>query len=473
MKYIEIPGQPEVRAASTGVQMDPRAAGAVWGAVAQAGTTVGGEVGRYFGLYAENRQAADDAQGLLQWETQIGQAKREIQSALQAEEDESKWPEISDKVFRNLRFEGRNVSQSGRAQAQVIFQRELENERASVHTQFLKADAVRKVATYDAGVEMAVEDGDIDRARKLINEGGSIGIYSPKVVQEKTSEAEEKMDYYDVTSLIENNPEEAVKLLSEQTEGGRFVNFKNLSPYSRSSLRGRASQRGIDEQREFYTEVIKQAERGEFAEPEQVIAWMDEGKLSPWHAKAYRQGYLGKTPQSLNVEAYAGRMRAIDEYDAREDPSREEFARLMGSIIGIPSEQAGFLRNRLEAKLNPQSVSNREGVREGYAIIDQYFDNGYLGNTSKSQLDGRPRDRDAYQKAVTKQLRLKDELDRFFKNNDTASRVEIQKFINSLLQVDRDVAVISIRGNSNRSVTNDVDAEETEAVLEASGYYRR
>lgn len=466
MKYIEVPNSPQVQQASTGVQMDPGAAAAPWRGVQAAGQAIS-ESGQYFGLYAQKKQEADDFAGLTQFENQIEATKREVQAAIAAEPDETKWGEILEQSFSGVKFEGKGVSNQARAKADMILMGELEKERTTVQTQFLKADARRKGAIYDSAIEMAVEDGDMEKVNAKLAEAERLGIFGPETVQAKRAAAEERVDYYEAAALMETDPKAAEELLSEQTEGGRFRNFKNLSPQSRQTLRGRASQMGIDEQKEFYTELIKQAEMGEFVHSDKLKVWMDEGRLSPWHAKQYRETYLGKTPQNLDQKRYAALNREIDNYDPKTDESWEEYSRILGSFIGMPSSALGDLHRRLEAKRNPASPENSEILRTGRDTIEKLFSSGFLGNTSTLMGD-EPDDPKAYQLAMTKRSRLRDELNRFMDRNPGATHVEVNSFLNSLVQTDRDVQAISILNNTP-TATKKPSGGDLDAILKANG----
>lgn len=430
---------PNIQRTDSTVLQDPSAAALPHRALSQAAAQVGSKA-RQLQDFKQRKEKAQFAGASASLDQNLNNAFDEYQIKMLKEGDETKWQDGWNEASNRVRSEFIEKSNlNGRQKAALGVQFEATNKGHT--TTVKKQTTVREIQRSKAQVldaaESDLEAGNFDAFKKKIDMGIEANLISHKERRVILDKGEERSDHYEVSSLIETDPELALDLLTDETKTGRDREFKNLSGPSRNSLIGAAKQAVVNQQVQLFNGMMLGVEKDELVHPDKVIQMAEEGKLSSGQAKSYINTYHSKVLPERDVNSYVDILTAINSYDAKSDPSTERFRDIMGSIYGQQKDDVKHLRSMLESKLTPGTATTGKSYKEGYKLLGDWFDSGVFGNTTMDPIEGGPLDQEAFEKAQRSRLELVDELDRFIAENPNAGGVEVFDHLSAYTQRSR------------------------------------
>ena len=342
----------------------------------------GNNAAQFLGDFAIRKQQAENVAVMADADRKMKEAFAQYEAEMSQEGDESKWQEGWTKELDTLSKDlfSNEMAPVVKAQLQEQFEDYKTNTNVDVARKVTSRSIKRSKAQVERSVELDLENGDIKSATQKIQEGESVGLYSPDEAQRRIEKAESRVDYYNASAMAQQDPEGVYELLREQTEGGRWRNFKSLSPDARKSLMGYARGEAGRVQSEFYSDMIFQtANEGPIPiwQVEQDIA---NGKLTKNQGAAYINRFHSSSIPAFKPEQLAVSLRAVEAYNKEADPFFEEYSKLTGSLLALPSKHSSFLLSRLQRKLNRKEVGGETQdfvmKRLGSMFNDNFFSGG-------------------------------------------------------------------------------------------------
>lgn len=391
----------------------------------------------------------------------------EYEVQARAEGDESKWVpgwnersnQIKTELLKNSRLSERSKVMLGAAFDQ-------RNQRAS-ETIKKKAD-VREISRSRAMLlgasEVDLENGDYSSFEKKIKDGIQVGLIDPEEGQKRLEQGQERVDYYEATALIETDPKLAEELLSDQTDTGRFREFKNLSPNSRNALLGSARKRGEANRAELYNKMSLDAIEGTLISVDEVVAMGRDGRLEAGQAAAYVRQHYSSRPGPFDYVEHANLRSDIQAYSKGDDQFGYEYSKLTARIMLQPSAVQTRLNSQLDAMLDPASKENGSAYKNGNSIINEWFSSGVFGNT-KPDIAGELNQTE-FIEAQKQRVQMMDELENYLTRNPDAKYEEVFTHLNGLLGSKRRKAGINIMLQTPANRFEKLDTEAKNAELE-------
>lgn len=393
MGNIPIVQRSQVIPVSNAVQADAAAFNAPNVALGQL-ANAGNNAAQFLGGFALQKQQSENVAVVADADRQMKEAFASYQTELSQDGDETKWQEgwtkRLDTLSRDL-FSNDKMAPVVKVELQEKFEDYKTKTNINVAAQVTKRSIQRSKAQVERSVELDLENGDIQSASKKINEGQAVGLYSPEEAQKRIEKAESRVDYYNASAMAQEDAEGTYELLREKTDGGRWRNFKNLSPDARKSLMGYARGEAGRVQSEFYSDMIFQtAEKGPLPiwQVEQHIA---NGKLTKNQGAAYINRFHSNSIPAFKPEQLAISLRAVEAYNKEADPYFEEYSKLTGDLLALPSKHSSFLLSRLQRKLNKSGVGGETQdfvlKRLGGMFNDNFFSGGESPDTPDAIAD--------------------------------------------------------------------------------------
>lgn len=384
---------PSVQRTDTTVQANPAAATAPARAAQQFGAAVG-----QVGQAQEQFQKAKFAGQAAALEDNLTTSFEEYKLEMEREPDEQKWLNGWNERANEIRKQ--SIDESTLPEKQKIalgVEFDARNKRNQIEVAGLtqKREIQRSKAQLMGAAETNLENGDLEGYEQKIKAGVELGLIFPEEEQKLLSAGEERMDYYEVISLIETDPRQAEELLTDQTETGRWREFKNLSPNTRKSLIGASRQKAIDGQIDLFNDMTLGIQEGNLIHPDAVIQMAKNGKLTSGQATNYIRQYHSAVPASFDPVSYADLLTRVNAYDPKDDPSRLGYSKLYGEVIGQPSGAVSDLRNRLEDRLTARtpggqakSKSSRSAALGELSRLNSknFFSNGFEPTSNEQRL---------------------------------------------------------------------------------------
>jgi hypothetical protein len=237
--------------------------------------------------------------------------------------------------------------------------------------------------------------------------------------------------------------------LEEQTEGGKWRQFKNLDEGTRLSLTRRARTEMEALRAETVRSFQDRINQGDVVKPDEMQSAVDARKMTPQQFKWLNAQITGKSNYAEDVVRMVGLTRRVDKWKPGNADSDAELHRIAADMAGLPKD----MQNRLEADLHKVSSapgSTKEKPTEGFGYIDDLLKGGFLGPTHGEVEDvkkgffgdkktKRKVTMEEAQASYGKALELRDALKTFVKEKPLATAAEQRDFINGHIQGQVDV----------------------------------
>jgi len=369
-----------IRGPASTLHLSGEALGAPARALEQTAQAVG-EAGGVAEQFAVEKQKANDVAAISDARRQMRVSEAAHQSSLGSEgfEDETKWEGLWN--TRSSELNGsilKGQKMSGRARAII------ENDLANWTTdggirsagQANKQSISKARAQVILSAEQAIEGGDLETALDELD-SMTDQMASDGEVNRLKLKIEKRFDYMEAAKLVTENPKKAVDIL----EGDDF--FTKLSPPSRNSLLGKATQRHQKQQTALYNELVREAKDNDLRNPDDIELMVLTGDLTQGQATAYiRQNHSRNGESFFDTAKYSAVLDRIDEWSPESPNANKEFSKLMGETMKFPSKAGTQLIKRLNDRDDPKSVSNSPVSKQIINEIKRRRDEGnyYLGD---------------------------------------------------------------------------------------------
>lgn len=281
--------------------------------------------------------------------------------------------------------------------------------------------------------------GDLAGAVKTVSDAVPFGIIHKAEAQQLVASAARKVEHYQATSLIMQDPIAAEGALTDKDKDGKPVNFPHLDDDSRLTLSFEAARRARELRTQTASDLFQRQQDGNPAPADEVMALVQQGRLTAPQARAY----LKPPKPEFDPMKFAEVMSDISTYDPTKDPNRIQYSKLMARAAydaDIKGPAAADAVELLKKKGDPKSDLNKPVVKAGEAAIEDMFRIGGYGQYQKrvpipeSQGGGfrteiNPGAKQAAQVIMARNL---DSFHTWAEAHPNATHEEAQKYINSL-----------------------------------------
>jgi len=404
-----------------------RAQGQMGQAIQQAGTVMG-----EFALRAAD---ARNRTALVESEMTMDKAFADYQIQMKKEPDEEKWVEgwqaKSLEVKQQL-LSDKNLAPVVKGQLANEYKKFDQDSAIRIGTQANVRTVDRQKAKLLNVADFMWQAGDYERGEIAIDTAVSAGLMTDADAVQIKKQGAERVDYYAVNRGINTDPIGTLDELEAQTPTGRWKNFGNLDENRRQALAVEAK-RAISSVRVDTMQGLSDRRNAREIIPEQELQGLvNQKKITPTQKKWIIQEQTRSGDDPKVTVAFAKALREVDLYNPNQDPTQEQFAKLVGDRAGFTADQKQELERRLNVRTKPGDESN--GDKTVLKYVDELLDGGFLGLTKKDSETGRPLDAKQYQAAYGRNIELRQQLSSFMSANPKATPVQQRDFINSKLE---------------------------------------
>lgn len=420
-----------------------------------------GAVAEQFAVQSMRAKAEAD---LARGELAMQRTWAELQAELEAEKDTDKWGDLTNAALERASGEI-FVSKQGASMAPAV--------RDQLNQQFAKwsmevdtgvrfqAQRQRNRENDEALAQaqgMAVEQGDLEEAERLVGVRQRVGLISDTRAQLELANVRQGVDRQAVAKAINDDPHAAVALLEETTEGGRYRHFKNLSETDRlTALRSakNARETARAEVAQSLSEDIYAGGTRAFGIDQRIDDAVEAGRILPSQGKNLKR--LARGDRSVAEQAAAGAQlwqQALDLDKADPDYIQKAMV-LRAQLHELSPEVKRPVLEVLDEKDGPEDV--KEDVRNVYAALQRDFRANTFGNAQTwtqgeinqlkasqrrklgNPMEGDPKDRAAFEKASMTLFRYQKAMRQWLQAHPDATVDEIQAYRASLTATERQV----------------------------------
>jgi hypothetical protein len=411
-----------IPANSSQMLFDPGSVAKAYGSVGELGSAISGASDAVFAI-KQRRDKARDAAFNVEVESTMNRSWDMFMNDIETDPNEDKWESLFEKRISPVRDgidSNSSVSRNGKNAAYVTFDNFYKDKQIEVNHLITKKQITGFRATFKEGIEEDLRIGNLDGVLDKLGKAKENGIFEDEEIVTMKMNAETRIDDYAAMSLIEESPFEAETAIMEADENGVFKNFDALPPDRRRALHRFASKARLQAQRDIYDDMLVSAQEGRAMPKDIVIQHMKDGKISTSSGKAYIKEYHGEGTKVLDIAKYASLMSRIDRYDTNNDIDRAQWTKLLGETLKFPQEQSGFLKERLEKKLDRKSTLNNPAYKGVVKFLDGFFerDAGLTLETDEAKKMRLAQD-------AEKRYAVMDALDQFLLGHPTATREEM------------------------------------------------
>lgn len=372
---------PSLEKSNVGVPMaDAGAITAPYRALHSVGQAISG-IGEQMANYDIQRQRLHDDAEIARMRIQVEELDSAIQDEI-AKAGPEKWDKISKDAWKHhrssIKWDELGLTKGARTRAEIDLEASESRSLTRVQTQLNVAMIQKDNAALRASAEKFARNGDTENALAEVQKMN----LSPEQKEKAERQVLEKGDYegaLEELRLVGDNIEDAIDFLKtiDDKVDGEYTNYEHLTPEGRRSVRGAAERAVTQAQTLFHNELLLGIQKGEIADPHQVMDWKESGRLTAGQAKNYINAYHG-TKNVFSPTDHAGLRRKIGAYDPSQDTDGVEYSTLLGEIVGYPERVVTDLRN----ELNDRSKPLAEGVEKRRVSdrLSHLFSNGFFSS---------------------------------------------------------------------------------------------
>lgn len=341
--------------------------------------------------FALQKQNAVNVANIHSAELKMEEAYANFQTEMAKEGDEEKWRDMWNETWNETSSAIFSDDLAPVVKERLNVMMEQFKGRTDIQVQGMatKRAIQRAKAKTEMAVEKDLENGDLASAERKINEGLAANLYDPEEAQKRKERAQSRIDYYEASRLIQDDPEDTYKLLSERTAGGKqYKHFKNLQPDTRNSLMAHARREGGRLKAENYGALIRRTANDKPVPIWEIEEMVELGEITSGQAGAYIREFHSAKLHPFDTSRMAQILRNIEAYDPSQDPFFEQFADIHGDILPMPSRQATLLMNRLNQKqeggLGSSKTADMVTRRLDRMFSSHFFSGGIAPDTPDS-----------------------------------------------------------------------------------------
>lgn len=248
-----------------------------------------------------------------------------------------------------------------------------------------------------------------------------------------------------INDILRDNPQEAIDLLKDETEGGKPRNFKGIDSNRRLALLKEAETRLNLKRLETMDQIMEERLAGRIYGADELKELMIKPTQAKWIMD--EQTRRGEDPEI--VAAGQELWKAIDEYDPVKDSTKKEGLELRYAIARQPPAVQELLKKVYDKKFNSSAYSSSN--TEFFNQFDRMYEAGLFGSLRKLS-NGAYADPDAAAKAGDLYFRFKVGFDEWA-NEKPRSNEEKIAYIDSIQKRYRQTAtpvLNSLTGRSSR-----------------------
>jgi hypothetical protein len=407
-------------------------------------TNFGGTIaraGEVAGEFSQRLQAATNAAAEVDAQVKMHQAQDDYNRELSTNQDTNTWVPGWQKKVDGLRSEvlgNPELSPMARDKLTNQFKSFAQTSTSQVATQSNVQGIRNKTKIMLQAADNAWDSGDYEAGTQPILSAVQVGLLSDAQAQEILKKGETQADFAKVNRGLNVDPINTLDSLNDQTDGGRWRNFKGLDENQREALKGKADTAVNKLRGDTLQGIYDKQNNGQLMSNDDLQQLVDDRKLTPGTMKAIlaQQAKIGKRPEVPELERYSNLLTSASNYNPDSDPNNEQRA----NIIAQMAELQPTYRDEVKASLDRATNKTGENARtaDGNNYIDELVRGGFLGNT-KLAPDGSPYEPAQARQAYQRKIELRDALRDYIRTNPKATAKDQFEFLNGKISTQIDV----------------------------------
>lgn len=389
-----------------------------------------GEVANEF---SQRLQAATNAAAVTEATVKMRKAQDDYQREMSTNQDEGTWVPNWQKRVDTLKDDvlgNDEISPQVRDHLSNQFKEFQQSSSSQVATQANVRSIRNKTQIFLGAADDAFDSGNFEAGSQPVLQAVQVGLLSDAQAQDILKKGAVQVDFAKVNRGTNVDPISTLDALNDQTEGGKWRNFKALDENQREALKGKAETAVNKLRADTLQGIYDKQNNGQIMASDELQSLVDARKLTPGAMKQIlaQQERIAKKPEVPELQAYSDLLTQAGNYDPDQDPSNSQRANIIAQMATLTP----VYRDEVKASLDRSTNRTGENTRlaEGNNYIDELTRSGFLGNTKNWPGTMDPQDPDQAKAAYRRKIELRQGLRDFMRNHKDATPQEQADWVN-------------------------------------------
>lgn len=400
------------------------------------------QAGQVAEQFSQRLQAATNAAAEVDAQTKMRQTQEDYDREMATNQDTKTWVPGWQKKSDALKEEvlgNQDLSPQARDHLSNQFKVFQQSSTSQIATQANVQGIRNKTKVMLQAADDAWDTGNFEAGSQPILSAVQVGLLSDAQAQEILKKGQTQADFAKVNRGLNVDPINTLDALNDQTEGGKWRNFKALDENQREAMKGKADTAVNKLRADTLQGIYDKQNNGQIMSSDELQTMVDNRTLAPGTMKMIlaQQAKIGKKPEVPELEEYSNLLTESSTYNPDDDPSNSQRAKIIARMAVL----APVYRDEVKASLDRATNKTGENSRtaDGNNYIDELTRGGFLGNIKNWPDGSGPMEPAQARQAFQRKIELRDDLRSFVRSNPKSTAAEQFEFLNTKLKTQIDV----------------------------------